>query len=97
MTLVDALNRLLGRTTTDPDAALYCPLRGGGKSEETRIAMASDEPDEWIDDKRIAVYECPVCGNRHMFLWGPPVPLYLGDVQKAGVEESAPGTDGGRA
>jgi len=83
MSLPDYLNRLLGGTDSDPSVALYCPLRDG-MNEETRIATETTEPDEWIEEDHIAVYECPVCGSRHKFLWGPPAPLYLGDCQKEG-------------
>lgn len=80
MTLRAALDRLLGGHGTGDDAnvRVYCPLQDE-QTEETRIASEGTEPDAWVQEDRIAVYECPVCGRRHRFLWGPPAPLYLGD------------------
>lgn len=78
MTIYEYLNRLLGGANSDPSVELYCPLRGD--EEQEPIATEETEPDEWLQEDRVAVYECPVCGSRHKFLWGPPAPLYLGDT-----------------
>lgn len=89
MTVRGFLNRLLGGSNADPSVALYCPL-SDGMDEGDRIATEGVEPDAWEQEDRIAVYECPVCGNRHRFLWGPPAPLYLGDApDRNGVVEEA--------
>lgn len=81
MNLLDRLDVLLGGNSGgETNVALYCPLREE-KDAGTRIATEETEPDAWIDEGRVALYECPVCGNRHRFLWGTPAPLYLGDEQ----------------
>lgn len=92
MTLRDRVNRLLGGSNADPNVALYCPLREG-RTDETRIATEETEPDEWVEEDRIAVYECGVCGSRHKFLWGPPAPLYLGDCPEEGDGEDESNPD----
>jgi hypothetical protein len=88
MTLREWAARLVRGREETATVALYCPL-ADGKRDETRIATEGTEPDEWIQTDRVAVYECPVCGNRHRFLWGPPTPLYLGDCP----EENAAGAE----
>lgn len=79
MTLRSTIDRLLGGSGNEEDAnvQIYCPTTDGDDREI--IATEETEPVEWVQDDAVAVYDCPVCGRRHRFLWGPPAPLYLGD------------------
>lgn len=98
MNLIDYLSRLFGAHDEGPHVELYCP-HGEGMTDETRIATEETDPDYFFDESggHIAVYKCRVCGGQHRFLWGPPSPVYLGDVSGTPPENGGNGANGGTA
>jgi hypothetical protein len=70
-------NTLTGVTTVAPVSGqdhvveLECP------EHDTVIATEQTVP-RWTDGA-VSAYECPACVHTHLFRWGAPEPVYVGD------------------
>lgn len=69
---------LIGRPV-DPGPRDRPPATVELRCPETGKTIANEHtlPDERDGDK--AAYNCPACPHTHVYRWGPPAPLYVGD------------------
>lgn len=70
--------------------SLHCPETGEQVATEHTTPYDTVEFPE--DGHTSAAYPCTHCGGTHVFLWGPPAPVYVGEAEQVGYIEG-PGSE----
>ena len=74
--------KLFGVKPPSKSVSLVCPELDIPFGDETTVPASYDT------ETGEAAYSCPVCLEQHRFRWGPPAPVYVGDVDQETVTVS---------